>query len=102
MDSNWLRDRPARLSQDDVRSRLGPHGELAERRAAVRLATTRRSPNEKVVVAVVGVNGRGVVHAQNFAKFDELASRLHLRRGLARVSKGIEAVRRTQPDASRR
>src|SRR5438067_10456527 len=25
------------------------------------------SPNEKVVVAVVGVNGRGVVHAQNFA-----------------------------------
>jgi predicted dehydrogenase len=31
----------------------------------------RRSPNgspaEKVVVAVVGVNGRGVVHAQNFA-----------------------------------
>jgi predicted dehydrogenase len=27
------------------------------------------SPNEKVVVGVVGVNGRGIVHAQNFAKF---------------------------------
>lgn len=26
------------------------------------------SPNEKVRVAVVGVNGRGVVHAQNFAR----------------------------------
>jgi predicted dehydrogenase len=26
------------------------------------------SPNEKVRVAVIGVNGRGVVHAQNFAK----------------------------------
>jgi predicted dehydrogenase len=26
------------------------------------------SPAEKVVVAVIGVNGRGVVHAQNFAK----------------------------------
>ena len=28
---------------------------------------TRRSPNETVRVAVVGVNGRGVVHARNFA-----------------------------------
>jgi predicted dehydrogenase len=27
-----------------------------------------RSPNEKVVVAVVGLNGRGVVHAQNFGR----------------------------------
>ncbi|HEX4682999.1 MAG TPA: Gfo/Idh/MocA family oxidoreductase [Gemmatimonadaceae bacterium] len=27
----------------------------------------RSSPNEKVVVAVIGVNGRGVVHARNFA-----------------------------------
>jgi predicted dehydrogenase len=26
------------------------------------------SPNEKVVVGVIGVNGRGIVHAQNFAK----------------------------------
>jgi len=28
------------------------------------------SPNEKVVVAVIGVNGRGVVHAQNFGKLE--------------------------------
>ena len=26
------------------------------------------SPNEKVVIGVIGVNGRGVVHAQNFAR----------------------------------
>jgi predicted dehydrogenase len=38
-------------------------GLLAQPR--IRLA---RSPNETVRVAVVGVNGRGVVHAQNFAK----------------------------------
>jgi len=29
------------------------------------------SPNEKVMVAVVGVNGRGIVHAQNFAKLEQ-------------------------------
>src|SRR5215212_5779602 len=28
------------------------------------------SPNEKVVVAVFGLNGRGMVHAQNFAKIE--------------------------------
>ena len=50
--------------------------------------TPRRSPNEKVVVAVVGVNGRGVVHAQNFAKFDELGGRVHLRRRFARGQQG--------------
>jgi predicted dehydrogenase len=27
-----------------------------------------RSANEKVVVAVIGLNGRGMVHAQNFAR----------------------------------
>ena len=32
------------------------------------IATTSRSPNEKVVMAVIGLNGRGQVHAQNFAK----------------------------------
>src|ERR1043165_4880300 len=26
------------------------------------------SPNEKVVVGVIGVNGRGLVHARNFSK----------------------------------
>ena len=29
-----------------------------------------RSPAEKVVVAVIGVNSRGIVHAQNFAKLE--------------------------------
>lgn len=32
------------------------------------LLRTSRSPNETVRVAVIGVNGRGTVHAQNFAK----------------------------------
>ena len=31
-------------------------------------AFLRGSPNEKVVVAVMGLNGRGMVHAQNFAR----------------------------------
>lgn len=31
-------------------------------------ARPSRSANEKVVVAVIGLNGRGVVHAQNFAR----------------------------------
>ncbi|HXT18230.1 MAG TPA: Gfo/Idh/MocA family oxidoreductase [Gemmatimonadaceae bacterium] len=35
--------------------------------AAPLLRRTGPSPNEKVVVAVIGVNGRGVVHAQNFS-----------------------------------
>ena len=33
-------------------------------------AGKQRSANEKVVCAVIGVNGRGVVLAQNFAKFE--------------------------------
>jgi predicted dehydrogenase len=32
------------------------------------LLRARPSPNEKVVVAVIGLNGRGQVHAQNFAR----------------------------------
>ena len=32
------------------------------------LIITRGSPNEKLVVAVVGLNGRGVVHAENFGR----------------------------------
>ncbi|HET7187598.1 MAG TPA: twin-arginine translocation signal domain-containing protein, partial [Gemmatimonadaceae bacterium] len=31
-------------------------------------ARSVRSANEKVVVAVIGLNGRGLVHAQNFAR----------------------------------
>src|SRR5215475_4140820 len=32
------------------------------------LVLTRGSPNEKLVVAVVGLNGRGTVHAENFGR----------------------------------
>src|SRR5439155_3913139 len=43
-------------------------GALAVSRGIAPALLTRRSPNETVRVAVIGVNGRGVVHAQNFAK----------------------------------
>jgi predicted dehydrogenase len=59
-----------------------------------------RSPNEKVVVAVVGVNGRGVVHAQNFAKIasSEVAYVCDVDSRV--VGKGVEGVRRAQPNAT--
>jgi hypothetical protein len=34
----------------------------------VRPVRPSRSANEKVVVAVIGLNGRGMVHAQNFSR----------------------------------
>jgi predicted dehydrogenase len=35
---------------------------------AGRVRAPRESANEKIVVAVIGLNGRGMVHAQNFAR----------------------------------
>jgi predicted dehydrogenase len=46
-------------------SAMGVGAMASSRRLAPLLAGG--SPNEKVVVAVIGVNGRGVVHARNFA-----------------------------------
>ena len=50
------------------------------------------SPSEKVVVAVLGVNGRGVVHAQNFAKLpnSEVAYICDVDANV--VAKGVNAV----------
>ena len=56
--------RPARLSQRAHR-RLGSESMMTSRMPASLLGA---SANEKVVVAVIGVNGRGQVHAQNFAR----------------------------------
>jgi predicted dehydrogenase len=42
-------------------------GVLATSRGLAPFITERRSANETVRVAVIGVNGRGVVHARNFA-----------------------------------
>src|SRR5438093_2457643 len=56
----------------------------------------RHSANEKVVVAVVGVNGRGVVHAQNFAKLEnsEVAYICDVDSNV--VSKGVTAATKSQ------
>src|SRR5438874_8568496 len=59
----------------------------------------RRSANEKIVVAVIGVNGRGVVHAQNFAKLknSEVAYICDVDSNV--VSKGVDAVAKSQSKA---
>jgi predicted dehydrogenase len=54
--------------RDFVKTTAAGVGLIAAARAPGPLFVLRGSPNEKVVVAVVGVNGRGIVHAQNFAK----------------------------------
>jgi predicted dehydrogenase len=59
----------------------------------------QRSANEKVVVAVVGVNGRGVVHAQNFAKFEHAEVAYVCDVDSRVVGKGVEAAARSQPSA---
>lgn len=61
--------------------------------------TRRTSPNDKVIVAVVGVNGRGVVHAQNFAKFDDSEVAYICDVDSRVVSKGLDGVHRAKPNA---
>ncbi|HEY1175107.1 MAG TPA: Gfo/Idh/MocA family oxidoreductase, partial [Phytomonospora sp.] len=60
------------------------------------LLAPRGSPAEKVVVAVVGVNGRGVVHAQNFASLpnSEVAYVCDVDANV--VAKGVNAAARAQ------
>ena len=43
-------------------------GAMATNSLSGPLILTRGSPNEKLVVAVVGLNGRGTVHAENFGR----------------------------------
>ena len=45
-------------------------GAMAASHGLAPLLSRGASPNEKVVVGVIGVNGRGVVHAQNFATLE--------------------------------
>ena len=64
---------------------------------AAHSARARRSPGEKVVVAVIGVNGRGVVHAQNFAKLasSEVAYICDVDSKV--VGKAVDAASKAQP-----
>jgi predicted dehydrogenase len=66
-------DHDGRISRRDFLERAGAvglgaalGGTLPAPRAG--LARPPRSASEKVVVAVIGLNGRGMVHAQNFAR----------------------------------
>jgi predicted dehydrogenase len=43
-------------------------GAMVSSRLPASLVGSRSSANEKIVMAVVGLNGRGAVHAQNFAR----------------------------------
>src|SRR5919201_3629108 len=69
-------------------------GVLATSRGLKRLM--RHSANEKIVVAVIGVNGRGVVHAQNFARLEnsEVAYVCDVDSNV--VSKGVNAAVKSQ------
>src|SRR2546425_4903223 len=71
-------------------------GAIATSHGLAPLLARARSPNEKVVVAVIGVNGRGVVHAQNFAKLEnsEVAYICDVDSNV--VAKGVTAATRSQ------
>jgi predicted dehydrogenase len=63
---------------------------------ALLLRTGRSSPNETVRVAVIGVNGRGIVHAQNFAKLpnSEVAYICDVDANV--IQKGLQAARQSR------
>src|SRR5437867_10133927 len=71
-------------------------GALATSRGLSPLLDSKGPTNEKVVVAVIGVNGRGVVHAQNFAKLEnsEVADICDVDSNV--VAKGVTAATRSQ------
>jgi predicted dehydrogenase len=59
--------------------------------------SARGSPAEKVVVAVIGVNGRGVVHAQNFASLPNSEVAYVCDVDARVVAKAVSAAARGQP-----
>jgi predicted dehydrogenase len=73
-------------------------GLVAGSRAVAPMFATgkRRSANEKVVCAVIGVNGRGVVLAQNFAKFQDSEVGYICDVDARVVGKGVDGVARSQ------
>ena len=64
-----MSDEPA-VDRRDFLKRAGVAGLGIAMTNRISLGAPRasRSPNEKVLVAVIGLNGRGQVHAQNFAR----------------------------------
>lgn len=56
----------------------------------------KRSPNERVTMAVIGVNGRGVVHARNFARLEHSDVAYICDVDSNVLSKGVTAASRSQ------
>ena len=71
-------------------------GALAGASKASPLLAFDGSPAEKVVVAVVGVNGRGVVHAQNFAALPNSEVAYIVDVDASVLSKGVTAATKSQ------
>ena len=65
-----MTDDPSNVDRRDFLKRAGVAGLgiAMTNRMPIRAARISRSPNEKVVVAVIGLNGRGQVHGQNFSR----------------------------------
>ena len=57
-------------------------------------ANARTAPNEKVIMAVIGVNGRGVVHAQNFSTLENSEIAYICDVDSRVVSKGLNGAKR--------
>ena len=71
-------------------------GLLAAGRQPGPLFVLNGSPNEKVAVGVIGVNGRGIVHAQNFARLANSEVAYICDVDSAVVAKAVEAAGKGQ------
>jgi predicted dehydrogenase len=73
-------------------------GLLAAGRKPGPLFVLNGSPNEKVLVGVIGVNGRGIVHAQNFSKLtnSQVAYVCDVDSGV--IAKAVAAAAKGQPE----
>jgi predicted dehydrogenase len=70
--------------------------------AAPILRSVPSSPNETVRVAVIGVNGRGVVHAQNFAKLANSEVAYICDVDATVIKKGLDAAKQSRTPRAER